>query len=120
MYCKSCGETMNDNQAICLKCGVKAGKGDSFCANCGSPMNAGAAVCLNCGVAAKGSGSSDGKLTKSKEGKIIAGVYSGLGKKLGISPWIFRIAHILLLFVGIGFLLLIAYIIAAIAMPSED
>lgn len=92
MYCKNCGEVMNENQAICL----------------------------NCGVAAKGSGSGNGKLAKSREGKIIAGVYSGLGKKLGISPWIFRIAHILLLFVGIGFFLLLGYIIAAIAMPYDD
>lgn len=120
MYCKNCGEVMNENQAICLKCGANAGKGNSFCANCGNDMNPEAAVCLKCGVTAKGSGSGSGKLTKSREGKIIAGVYSGLGKKLGISPWIFRIAHILLLFVGIGFFLLLGYIIAAIAMPYDD
>lgn len=53
MFCKNCGETMNENQAICLKCGVKAGDGNAFCANCGNPVNADAAVCLNCGVAIK-------------------------------------------------------------------
>lgn len=42
---------MNDNQAICLKCGVEVGKGNAYCANCGKPVNADAAVCLNCGVA---------------------------------------------------------------------
>lgn len=42
---------MNENQAICLKCGVKTGDGNQFCANCGNPVTAGAAVCLNCGVA---------------------------------------------------------------------
>ena len=83
-------------------------------------MNSEAAVCLNCGVAVKRNSSGNDKFTKSREGKIIAGVYSGLGKKLGISPWIFRIAHILLLFVGIGFFLLLGYIIAAIAMPYDD
>lgn len=51
MFCKSCGEQMNDNQAICLKCGVEVGKGNAFCANCGTPLNPDAAVCLNCGVA---------------------------------------------------------------------
>lgn len=51
MFCKNCGETMNDNQAICLKCGVKAGEGNSYCANCGNALPANAAVCLNCGVA---------------------------------------------------------------------
>ncbi|MBE7002279.1 MAG: NINE protein [Ruminococcaceae bacterium] len=56
MFCKNCGETMNDNQAICLKCGVKTGEGNAFCANCGNPVSADAAVCLNCGVAIKKSG----------------------------------------------------------------
>ena len=51
MYCKNCGEQMNDNQAICLKCGVQTGTGKAFCANCGKPVNEGAVVCLNCGVA---------------------------------------------------------------------
>ena len=53
MFCRNCGEFMNDNQAICLKCGVATGKGDSFCANCGKPVAANAAVCLSCGVAIK-------------------------------------------------------------------
>ncbi len=58
MYCKNCGEAMNDNQAICLKCGVKAGEGNAFCANCGNAVDANADVCLNCGVAiAKGNAS---------------------------------------------------------------
>ena len=53
MYCKTCGEVINPNQAICVKCGVKVGEGNSYCANCGNPMNPGASVCLNCGFAAK-------------------------------------------------------------------
>ena len=51
MYCKNCGEQMNDNQAICLKCGVATGEGNSFCPNCGGAVNPGQAICLNCGVA---------------------------------------------------------------------
>lgn len=51
MFCKNCGEHMNDNQAICLKCGVKTGDGNAFCANCGAPIEANATVCLKCGVA---------------------------------------------------------------------
>jgi len=49
MFCRNCGEPMNDNQAICLKCGVAAGKGNSFCANCGGTVNENAEVCLSCG-----------------------------------------------------------------------
>lgn len=47
---------MNDNQAICVKCGVKTGDGSNFCQNCGQPMSAGADVCLACGVAQKKAG----------------------------------------------------------------
>ena len=53
MFCKNCGENMNDNQAICLKCGVKTGDGNSFCPNCGNAVNPDAEVCLSCGVAIK-------------------------------------------------------------------
>ena len=44
---------MNDNQAICLKCGVKTGEGNAYCANCGNAVAPEAAVCLSCGVAIK-------------------------------------------------------------------
>ena len=40
---------MNDNQAICLKCGVAVGNGTAFCANCGAHVNANAVACLSCG-----------------------------------------------------------------------
>jgi len=44
---------MNDNQAICLKCGVKAGDGNKFCSNCGKEVNPNAEVCVSCGVSLK-------------------------------------------------------------------
>ncbi|MBQ3562360.1 MAG: TM2 domain-containing protein [Clostridia bacterium] len=53
MFCRNCGEAMNDNQAICLKCGVKTGTGNAYCANCGNAVAPNADVCLNCGVAIK-------------------------------------------------------------------
>lgn len=55
MYCKNCGEQMNDNQAICLKCGVKTGQGNLYCANCGKEVAPNSEVCLSCGVAIKNS-----------------------------------------------------------------
>ncbi len=53
MFCKNCGEAMNDNQAICIKCGVKVGTGNAFCENCGNALPENADVCMNCGVAVK-------------------------------------------------------------------
>ena len=63
MYCRNCGEQLNENQEVCLKCGVAKGKGTKYCANCGQEVAPNAAVCLNCGVAIKGSagGSLGGK-----------------------------------------------------------
>ena len=56
MFCRNCGEQMNDNQAICLKCGVKTGDGNAHCSNCGQPVDPNASVCLSCGVAIKKAG----------------------------------------------------------------
>lgn len=53
MFCKNCGEQMNENQAICIKCGVKVGDGNRFCQNCGKEISGNADVCLSCGVAVK-------------------------------------------------------------------
>lgn len=53
MHCRNCGVEMNDNQAICIKCGVNVGDGKAFCSNCGKPVNENADVCLSCGVAIK-------------------------------------------------------------------
>lgn len=53
MFCRNCGGEMNDNQAICLKCGVNVGVGNSYCANCGQPVDPNASVCMSCGVAIK-------------------------------------------------------------------
>ena len=62
MYCKNCGEHMNDNQAICIKCGVKVGDGINYCANCGATIAPNADVCMNCGVAVKKGGVNGGDL----------------------------------------------------------
>lgn len=70
MFCKNCGEAMNDNQAICIKCGVETGKGNAFCANCGKPVEANADVCLNCGVAIKDE-KSNGKYDVNGKDKIM-------------------------------------------------
>ena len=57
------------------------------------------------------------KLYKSKTDKKICGVCGGLAEYLGIDSTVVRLVWILLvLFAGCG---LLAYIIAALVMPSE-
>ena len=51
MYCKNCGNPMDVNAAVCVKCGCAKGTGISYCPNCGNPTVPGAAVCTACGCA---------------------------------------------------------------------
>lgn len=51
MYCRNCGQQLNDNQAICLSCGVPVGKGHNHCYNCGKAVDPNAVFCVGCGVA---------------------------------------------------------------------
>ncbi len=51
MFCRNCGNQMDPNAAVCVKCGVPTGHGGNFCPNCGEPCAPGAAVCVKCGVA---------------------------------------------------------------------
>ncbi len=81
-FCRSCGEQMNDNQAICLKCGVQADDGNNFCPNCGAPVNPDAAICLNCGVELKKRASKSGNDLNGKDKTtmaIICFLLGGLG-----------------------------------------
>ncbi len=49
MYCKNCGNVLDPQAAVCVRCGFQTGTGSSYCANCGQPIAPGAAVCMNCG-----------------------------------------------------------------------
>ena len=49
MFCKNCGKELNDNAAVCLNCGVLAGRGSNYCQHCGFKPDPLASVCVNCG-----------------------------------------------------------------------
>lgn len=51
MFCRNCGNQMDNQAAVCVKCGVPTGQGVNFCPNCGNQTAPGAAVCTSCGVA---------------------------------------------------------------------
>ncbi len=51
MFCKNCGNQMDDVAVICVKCGASKGTGASFCPNCGAQTMLGANVCTQCGAA---------------------------------------------------------------------
>ena len=51
MYCKNCGNPVEQGAAVCTGCGVPVGQGTNYCANCGAQLPPEAAVCMSCGFA---------------------------------------------------------------------
>lgn len=58
-------------------------------------------------------------LVRPREGRVLAGVVAGLGRRFGIDPWPARLLFVLILMVIPGSQLLI-YPILWILMPSEQ
>lgn len=51
MFCRNCGNQMDNAAAVCVNCGVASGQGTNYCPNCGAPTAPGATFCTQCGVA---------------------------------------------------------------------
>jgi phage shock protein C len=58
-------------------------------------------------------------LVRPRDGRVLGGVFAGLGRRFGIAPWPARILFVLLLMVIPGSQILI-YPILWILMPSEE
>ena len=58
-------------------------------------------------------------LVRPRDGRVLAGVVAGLGRRFGIDPWPARLLFVLLLMVIPGSQLLI-YPVLWILMPAED
>lgn len=71
MFCRNCGNELENDAVVCTKCGFGKGTGDSFCPNCGKPVNKGAMACTECGAS----------LQSQSKSKIAAGL---LGIFLGV------------------------------------
>ena len=51
MFCRNCGNQIDPQAVVCVKCGVPAGQGNNYCPHCGAQTAPDAAVCTQCGVA---------------------------------------------------------------------
>lgn len=51
MYCRNCGNLMDNMAVVCVRCGVPAGRGINYCPNCGNQTNANSPICSSCGIA---------------------------------------------------------------------
>ena len=53
MYCRTCGNEMNDNAEFCVKCGVRRNVGTAYCQACGAKTTEVQEMCVNCGCRLK-------------------------------------------------------------------
>jgi TM2 domain-containing membrane protein YozV len=53
MFCRNCGNQLDDKAVACTKCGADPKKGLVYCSNCGKPTDPKAIVCVSCGVGFK-------------------------------------------------------------------
>ena len=49
MYCRHCGEQLEDKAEICFNCGNKPLADDNYCPECGAQTTSEMEQCLNCG-----------------------------------------------------------------------
>lgn len=129
-FCYNCGNKLLDGQKFCPNCGCKAATNLNP-QNGSAPIAASPAApvqqvpsaaptpntAVANGVAPATPTAPGGSLCRVREGKILAGVCTGLQAKFNLNAWIFRL---LFLFVGASGIGLIVYIIMAIALKYSD
>lgn len=50
MYCRECGNEVNDKAEICINCGVRPLNGNNFCQACGAETRKEQEFCIKCGA----------------------------------------------------------------------
>ena len=121
LFCGHCGEPVPKS---CPKCGHVFQKEEKFCPKCGCSANATKPGSFKNPFdenpqpqntfSTTETTSSSIPLCRVQEGKILAGVCSGLQAKFNLNAWIFRL---LFIFTGIG---LPIYIVLAIVLKYDD
>lgn len=72
MYCRTCGNKVNDNAEVCIKCGCKPLIGKSYCQNCGTKTTAQQVMCTKCRATLKSTTTKSGQ-NQADRGKLILG-----------------------------------------------
>jgi len=83
MFCKNCGNQLDDNAVTCANCGAEVEKKASvFCPNCGQQAAADATVCINCGAALQQTAQQP--IPAEQKSKIAAGILGILLGSFGV------------------------------------
>ena len=109
MYCKNCGEKLNEGVNFCFNCGFKSGEGQGYCDRCGVKVNS--ATCNNCGNVIEGYNEELNRNTynsnyvaKRPKSRVAAGILGILVGGLGIHRFYLG-------YVGIGILQIVVTIL---------
>jgi TM2 domain-containing membrane protein YozV len=86
MFCRNCGNQLDDKAIACTRCGVSPQNGTAFCQNCGKTTGANAVVCVNCGVMLATVG--NGAKLPGADKKLPAGICGILIGALGLHKFI--------------------------------
>ena len=79
MFCKNCGNEINENAVACMNCGFAKGTGNKYCANCGKEINPGAAICTACGAAVTAQAAAGGEQKSKLVAVLLAFFLGGFG-----------------------------------------
>ena len=122
MYCKNCGEALNETQDICLNCGAEKGNGKAFCENCGAAVNDTDTKCPSCGFSAVSVVKAETKANKSMIFGIISVVAGGLSLLLQATYFLvsFFIDLSILVYPAALLLSLAGVILAIIAFRKKE
>ena len=85
MFCRNCGNQIDDKAVVCIKCGVRPTDGTAHCQACGQSTQPGAVVCVHCGAQLAAS-SAQQKTAADK--KLVAGICGILLGALGVHKFI--------------------------------
>ncbi len=75
VFCRNCGNQMDDIANVCVRCGVQKGRGNYYCPNCGHQTAPDAAMCTQCGIGLGPGGAMPGAKSKLTAGLL--GIFLG-------------------------------------------
>ena len=80
MFCRNCGNEVDEKAVACMKCGHNPKVGSTHCPNCGVAVEPGQIVCVKCGGALKDEqqlSSSADSTAKSKLTYLLLAIFLG-------------------------------------------
>lgn len=79
MYCRTCGNKVNDNAEVCVKCGCKPLIGKAYCQNCGTKTTTQQVMCTKCKATLKSTVTKSGQNQANKGKRILGKVLTSIG-----------------------------------------